>query len=116
MEWYNTKEQKEKRKNLAIALCTFGEYVKWFTDNIGEIPVVGSMECPITDRFKYDDEGHVIRYPNSDSIIGFDVLECCRLMDKIEAEYLNEDERSNWEDYVGEAYSALWKDIDFDDI
>lgn len=115
-EALNKIRKEEVRDNLAFALCDFGEYVKWYNDNIHEIPVVGSMECPIVDRFKYDDEGHVIAYPNSDDVISFDVLDCCRLMDDMEAYCLDEDECMHWYDYVYGAYSCLWEDIDFDDI
>lgn len=105
-----------KHENLGVALCVFGEWVGWYNDYIEEIPVIGSMECPITDRFKYDDKGFVIAYPNSDDVIGFDVQYCCKWLDEQEAKYLEADECNYWYDYVHGAYSALWEDIDFDDI
>lgn len=103
-----------KRENLAIALCEFGEYAKWFNDNVEEIPVVGSMERPITKWYTYDENGYVVTYPNSDSVIGFDVLECAKLLDKLEEKHYPDYELNDWYEYLHASYASLWRHLDFD--
>ena len=110
-----TKEEMAiKHTNLNIALCEFGEYAKWFNDNVEEIPVVGSMERPITEWYTYDENGYVVRYPNSDSVIGFDVLEAARVVDELELKHYEDYELNDWYEYIHASYASLWRHLDFD--
>jgi hypothetical protein len=106
------KEMHIKRENLAIALCEFGEYAKWFNDNVEEIPFTGSMDRPITDCYKYDENGYVVRYPNSDDIIAYTVFEAARIIDELELKHYGEYEVNHWYDYLSVSYASLWRHLD----
>lgn len=108
------KELDIKRENLTIALCEFGEYAKWFDENVEKIPVKGSMERPITEWYTYDKNGYVLTYPDSDSVIGFDVLEAAKVVDELEAKHYPEYELNHWYNYVQVSYASLWRHLDFD--